>query len=85
MNDYMKEHNYPQFVSIQDHYNLIYREDERELFTFAHENNLGLTPYSPLASGRRLEHKLLEESKIFFQKKISMVKLSILIVQLSMK
>lgn len=52
MNDYMKEHNYPQFVSIQDHYNLIYREDERELFTFAHENNLGLTPYSPLASGR---------------------------------
>lgn len=52
MNDYMKEHNYPQFVSIQDHYNLIYREDERELFTFAHENNLGLTPYRPLASGR---------------------------------
>lgn len=52
MNDYMKEHNYPQFVSIQDHYNLIYREDERELFTFAHEDNLGLTPYSPLASGR---------------------------------
>lgn len=52
MNAYMKEHDYPQFVSIQDHYNLIYREDERELFTFAHENNLGLTPYSPLASGR---------------------------------
>lgn len=52
MNDYMKEHNYPQFVLIQDHYNLIYREDERELFTFAHKNNLGLTPYSPLASGR---------------------------------
>lgn len=52
MNAYMKEHHYPQFVSIQDHYNLIYREDERELFTFAHENNLGLTPYSPLASGR---------------------------------
>ena len=52
MNVYMREHNYPEFISIQDHYNLIYREDERELFTFAHENNLGLTPYSPLASGR---------------------------------
>lgn len=52
MNDYMKTKGYPQFVSIQDHYNLIYREDERELFTFAHENNLALTPYSSLASGR---------------------------------
>lgn len=52
MNDYMKSKGYPQFISVQDHYNLIYREDERELFTFAHENNLGITPYSPLASGR---------------------------------
>lgn len=52
MNAFMKEHDYPQFVSIQDHYNLIYREDERELFSFAHENQLGITPYSPLASGR---------------------------------
>lgn len=43
---------YPQFVSIQNHYNLIYREAERELYTFAHENNLATTPYSPLASGR---------------------------------
>lgn len=43
---------YPQFVSIQSHYNLIYREDERELFSFAHENGLATTPYSPLASGR---------------------------------
>lgn len=43
---------YPQFVSIQSHYNLIYREDERELFSFAHENGLATTLYSPLASGR---------------------------------
>ncbi len=52
INAYAKEHNYPQFVSIQSHYNLIYREDEREMFTFAHENHLATTPYSPLASGR---------------------------------
>lgn len=52
INAYAKEHHYPQFVSIQSHYNLIYREDERETFTFAHENHLGTTPYSPLASGR---------------------------------
>ena len=43
---------YPQFVSIQSHYNLVYREDERELFSYAHENGLATTPYSPLASGR---------------------------------
>lgn len=52
INAYAKEHNYPQFVSIQSHYNLIYREDERETFTFARENHLGTTPYCPLASGR---------------------------------
>lgn len=52
MNAYMKEHGYPQFISVQDHYNLIYREEEREMFTYAHENDLGITPYSPLASGR---------------------------------
>jgi aryl-alcohol dehydrogenase-like predicted oxidoreductase len=52
INDYAKERHLPHFVSIQSHYNLIYREDERETFTFARENGLGTTPYSPLASGR---------------------------------
>lgn len=52
INAYAREHHLPEFVSIQSHYNLIYREDERETFTFARENGLGTTPYSPLASGR---------------------------------
>ncbi len=39
------------FVSMQNHYNLIYREDERELIPFCAENKIALTPYSPLASG----------------------------------
>jgi 1-deoxyxylulose-5-phosphate synthase len=40
------------FVSIQSHYNLIMREDERELFGLCQEDNIAITPYSALASGR---------------------------------
>jgi len=40
------------FVSVQSHYNLIMREDERELFGLCTEDNIAITPYSALASGR---------------------------------
>lgn len=40
------------FVSVQSHYNLIMREDERELFGLCAEEDIALTPYSALASGR---------------------------------
>lgn len=40
------------FVSMQDHYNLLYREDERELIPNCRQQNVALTPYSPLAAGR---------------------------------
>ncbi len=40
------------FVSMQNHYNLIYREEEREMIPFCKDENIALTPYSPLASGR---------------------------------
>lgn len=40
------------FVSVQGHYNLLFREEEREMFPCCEENNIALTPYSPLASGR---------------------------------
>lgn len=40
------------FVSMQNHYNLLYREDERELIPICKQQNVALTPYSPLASGR---------------------------------
>ncbi len=45
------------FVSMQDHYNLLYREDERELIPICNQQNVARTPYSPLAAGRlsRLE------------------------------
>lgn len=40
------------FVSMQNHYNLLYREDERELIPICRQENVSLTPYSPLAAGR---------------------------------
>lgn len=40
------------FVSMQNHYNPLYREDERELIPICKQMNVALTPYSPLAAGR---------------------------------
>ena len=40
------------FVSVQGHYNLIFREEEREMIPYCRSENIGLTPYSSLASGR---------------------------------
>ena len=43
---------FPQFVSVQGHYNLIFREEEREMVPYCEQENIALTPYSALASGR---------------------------------
>ncbi|MBQ7572687.1 MAG: aldo/keto reductase [Clostridia bacterium] len=43
---------FEKFVSVQGHYNLIFREEEREMVPFCNEENIALTPYSALASGR---------------------------------
>lgn len=40
------------FISMQNHYNLLYREDERELIPICRQQKVALTPYSPLAAGR---------------------------------
>lgn len=53
---------FARFVSIQGHYNLIFREEEREMVPFCEEEGIALTPYSALASGR-LAKKPGEESK----------------------
>lgn len=47
---------FPKFVSIQGHYNLIFREEEREMVSLCREDNIALTPYSPLAGGRLSRH-----------------------------
>ncbi len=43
---------FAKFVSVQGHYNLIFREEEREMIPYCREENIALTPYSALASGR---------------------------------
>ena len=45
-------HGFPKFVSVQGHYNLIFREEEREMARLCAEDNIAMTPYSALASGR---------------------------------
>lgn len=50
---YIAEKNgWTRFVSMQNHYNLIYREEEREMIPLCKEEKIAITPYSPLASGR---------------------------------
>lgn len=43
---------FAKFVSVQGHYNLIFREEEREMAPFCEEENIAMTPYSALAGGR---------------------------------
>lgn len=43
---------FAQFVSVQGHYNLIFREEEREMAKLCREDNIAMTPYSALAGGR---------------------------------
>ncbi len=43
---------FAKFVSIQGHYNLIFREEEREMVSYCREENIALTPYSALAGGK---------------------------------
>ena len=57
---------FAKFVSIQGHYNLIFREEEREMTKLCAEDNIAMTPYSALAGGRLSKHpgetsKRLEE------------------------
>ncbi len=47
-----EKHNLTRFVSMQNHLNLIYREEEREMMPLCVEEKIAVTPYSPLASGR---------------------------------
>jgi aryl-alcohol dehydrogenase-like predicted oxidoreductase len=57
-----EKHGWTRFVSMQNHYNLIYREDEREMMPLCVEEGIAVTPYSPLASGR-LARALSETSQ----------------------
>lgn len=61
-NDVAEKNGWAKFISIQGHYNLIFREEEREMARYCKEANVAMTPYSSLASGR-LAKKPGETSK----------------------
>jgi aryl-alcohol dehydrogenase-like predicted oxidoreductase len=46
-----EQHGWTKFVSMQNHYNLVYREEEREMNPYCARNGVALTPWSPLARG----------------------------------
>ena len=52
MNALAEKNGWAKFISVQNHYNLIMREEEREMFPYCHEDNIAMTPYSALASGK---------------------------------
>jgi 1-deoxyxylulose-5-phosphate synthase len=45
-------HGWTRFVSMQNHYNLLYREEEREMLPLCQDQGVGVIPWSPLARGR---------------------------------
>ena len=47
-----EKNGWTRFVSMQDHLNLLYREEEREMLPLCREEKIAVTPYSPMASGR---------------------------------
>jgi aryl-alcohol dehydrogenase-like predicted oxidoreductase len=46
-----KEHGWTRFASMQNHYNLVYREEEREMIPLCRDSGVALLPWSPLARG----------------------------------
>ena len=50
------------FISMQNHYNLIYREEEREMFPLCREEGIGVIPWSPLARGFLAGNRSKEQS-----------------------
>ena len=51
MQQVAREHGWTPFVSMQNHYNLLYREEEREMIPLCLDQGVGLVPWSPLARG----------------------------------
>ncbi len=51
MQQVAKDNNFARFEAMENHYNLLYREDERELIPICKQQKVSLMPYSPLAAG----------------------------------
>ena len=46
-----EKHGWTKFISMQNHYNLVYREEEREMIPLCQDQGIGLIPWSPMARG----------------------------------
>ena len=57
MQNIAEKHGWTRFVTMQNQYNLMYREEEREMIPYCVDQKIGLVPWSPLAGGR-LTHPL---------------------------
>jgi len=58
-------HGWTRFVSMQNHYNLLYREEEREMIGLCQSEGIGVIPWSPLARGRLTRPWQSENTKRF--------------------
>ena len=58
-------HGWTRFISMQNHYNLLYREEEREMIPLCREEGIGVIPWSPLARGRLARPWQSETTKRF--------------------
>lgn len=73
MNAMAERKGWAKFITVQNHYNLIMREEEREMFPFCREENIAMTPYSALASGKLAKRpgetskRLAEDSFMHFK------------------
>lgn len=54
-------HGWTRFISMQNHYNLVYREEEREMLPLCRAEGIGVIPWSPLARGFLTGNRLPEE------------------------
>lgn len=58
-------HGWTRFVSMQPHYNLLYREEEREMLPFCHDQKIGVIPWSPLARGLLTGNRTKERTETY--------------------
>ncbi len=73
-NEIARRNGWAQFISIQNHYNIIYREDEIELAQLLEEEGMVMTPFSPLAAGRVCRMWEDNESKRSNEDKVAKIK-----------
>jgi aryl-alcohol dehydrogenase-like predicted oxidoreductase len=64
MLNYQRQRGLAEFVTMQNHYNLVYREEEREMIPLCLDKHIGLIPWSPLARGFLAGNRKANEDKL---------------------